>query len=170
LLAYSDAPTGNAHRFASAVGCFRGATQQESSQARQSIIGACKHPEIVPRIEIVFDRQQENIRSARTLMELGAIRVLLPPHVPQQSTIGGTKRDEIATAPVVWTEHEFADFQLRESALDVEAAQGRAIAPDSDHLVVAELRDRFDRILETGGKASARLRMNMRIGHGRRQT
>jgi hypothetical protein len=167
LLAYSHVPGGDTDKLAGAITCGRGVVRQESSQARQSVIRACEHPKIVPRIEIVFDRQQKHVRGASTLAELGAIRVLFPTHAPEKRALGGTKRDKIAPATVVRTENKRAGFQFRESALDVEPAQSRAIAPDCDYFVVTELRDCFDRILKTGGKIPAGLPMDKQSGNSR---
>jgi hypothetical protein len=160
LLPYSNVPGGDADKLASAVARWGGTAQQESCQTSEGVISAGEHPQVAPRIEIVFDRQQENVRGASALAELGAIRVLFPAHVPQQGAIGGTECDEIAPASVIRTENELAGFQLRESPLDVESTEGRAIAPDSHHLVITELRNRFDCVLETGGKAPAGLPMD----------
>jgi hypothetical protein len=67
---------------------------------------------------------------------------------------------------MVRTENQLAEFEPGESALDVAAAQSRAIAPDSDDFVITELRDRFDRILEAGCKTTADLAVNPRTLNG----
>jgi hypothetical protein len=123
--------------------------EQKLRKTSQGRIGIRKHSQVVPRIEIVFNRQQENVPGSATLEQLGAIRVSFPAHAAEQFAIGRAKRDQITTAPMVRTEDELLRRQLSEGLLDVERAKARAIPAHRDHFIVAELGDSFDRVLKT---------------------
>lgn len=141
--------------------------EQKRREPRQRIIAASKNPHIGPRIEIVFDRQQEELLVSAPGAKLGAIGVLLPANATQQFAIGGMESDEVAAAAVVRPEDEFLRRQLCESALDVGCPKPRTIPTDCDDFVVAELGHRLDRVFESLGKTAAGLAMNSWIGNAR---
>ena len=81
---------------------------QKQRESRQRIARAREKPHVAPGIDVVFDGQHCDLRPDATSAELGAIRVLFPAHAAQQRAIIGTKRDEIATAAMIGTEHKFS--------------------------------------------------------------
>ena len=80
---------------------------QEQRESRQWIARARENPQVAPGIDVVFDRQNRNIRPSATSAQLSAIRVLFPAHTAQQCTIRRMKGDEITAAAMIGTEHEF---------------------------------------------------------------
>ena len=80
---------------------------QEQRKSRQRIAGAREKPQVAPGIDVVFDRQNRNIRRLATSAQLVAIRVLFPAHTAQQRAIRRTEGDEITAAAMIGTEHEF---------------------------------------------------------------
>jgi hypothetical protein len=135
--------------------------EQKEREPRQRIAAPRKNPDVSPRIEIMLNRQQKDVLVSAAIPKLGAICVLLPAHAAQQCPIAGTKRDEIAAAAMIRSEDQFSRYQLRESALDVDRAEPRAIPADRDHFVIAELRDSFDRVFKAGREIPARLPVNV---------
>jgi hypothetical protein len=141
--------------------------EQECSKPRQRIIAAGENPNVGPRIEIVLNRQQEEIPVSAPLAKLGAIGVLFPADPAQQFPIGGMERDQVATTAMVRAEDEPLRRQLRESALDIARPESRAIPPDGDDLVIAKLRNSLDRVLEARRESASRLPMKVWPGSGR---
>ena len=145
--------------------------EQECSEPRQQIVAAGENPNICPRIEIVFNRQQEEVFLPAPTAKLGAVGALFPANAIQQFPIGGMERNEVTSAAMIWPENELFRRQLRESALDVAGPKFRTIPPDGDDLVIAKLRYRFDGILEPRREVASRLSMDAgpgcrRIGGG----
>ena len=132
-------------------------TEQKESEPCQWITAAGEKPEISPRIEIVFNRQQGNVFFSTPLPKLSAIGVLPPFNIAEHFPIGGTKRNEVTAATMVRTEDKFVGRQLRESSLDVARAQLRAIPPDGHNFVVAQLSDPLDGIFKTRREIAAHL-------------
>lgn len=141
--------------------------EQKYREPRQRIAGARENPDVGPGIEIVLHRQEKDLRCSAAFPKLGAIGVFFPTHAAQQFPIGGTKRDEIATAAMIGAEHERVRRELRESALDIFRAKARTIAADRDYFVIAELRDPLDRVLKARREIPARLSMHLATGNGR---
>jgi hypothetical protein len=141
--------------------------EQECSESRQRITAASENPHIGPRVQIVFNRQQEDLLVSAPMAKLCAIGVLLPANAAQQFPSGGTESDKITAAAMVGTEDELLRRQLRESALDVAHAQLRAIPPDRDNFVIAKLRDSLDRVLKARREISAGLPVNAGTGRDR---
>ena len=129
---------------------------------RQQFAAAREEPEIGPGIEIVLNRQQENVFFSAAIAQLHAIRVLLPCNVAEQFPIGGTKRDEVAAATVIRPEDQFLRRQLHERTFDIGGAKPRAIPAHGDHFVISKLGDLFDRVLKARGEIPSGLAVNMR--------
>jgi hypothetical protein len=141
--------------------------EQECSEPRQEIFAASENPNIGPRIEIMFNRQQEDLLVSAPMAKLRTIGVLLPANAAQQFPIGGTESDKVTAAAMVRTEDELLRRQLHESALEIASAKPRAIPSDGDDFVVAELCDSLDSVLEPRREIPARLAMDARPGSGR---
>jgi hypothetical protein len=131
--------------------------EQECGEARQRIIAAGENPNVGPRIDIMFNRQQEDGRVSAPMAKLRTIGVLLPANAAQQFTIGGMESDKVTAAAMVRPEDELLRRQLRESALEIAGAKSRAIPTDGDNFLIAKLRDPFDRVLKSGRKTSPHL-------------
>jgi hypothetical protein len=139
--------------------------EQECSESRQEIGAASENPNVGPRIEIMFNREQEDLLVSAPLAKLRTIGVLLPANAAQQFTIGGTESDKVTAAAMVRTEDELVRRQLRESPLEIDRAQPRAIPADSDDLVVAKLRNSLDCVFKTRRETATNLTMNVGIGY-----
>src|SRR5688572_21338492 len=109
----------------------------------------------------MLHRQQENLFVSAAATKLRTIRVLFPPDPAQERSIGGTKRDQITAAAMVWAEHQPLRPQLSESLLDVVPAQPWAIPPDGDDFVIAKLRDPFHCVFKPGRESPPLLSMNL---------
>ncbi|HYJ04675.1 MAG TPA: hypothetical protein VEX43_06050 [Chthoniobacterales bacterium] len=139
--------------------------EQKESEPRQLIVASGENPHVCPGIEIVLNRQQEDVFVSAPVAKLGEIRVLFPADTAQQCSIDGMKRDEITAAAMVRADDEFLRRQLRESALDIARPKPRTIPTDRDNFVVAKLRDSLDRVFQARREISARLSVN--AGPGR---
>ena len=135
--------------------------EQKQREPRQRIIASSENSHIGPRIEILLNRQQEEIFVAAPLAKLGAIGVLFPADTAQQFPICGMKSDKVTATAMIRPEDKLLRRQLRESPLNVSRAKPRAIPPDGDNFVIAELRDSFDRVLKPRRKIPARLPVNV---------
>lgn len=133
---------------------------QEQRESRKWIARVRENPHVAPGIDVLFDRQQRDIRCFAASAELGAVRVLFPAHVAQQRAICGTKGNEITAAAMIGAEDEFSRGQLRKGALDVCRAQTGAITPDRDNFVVAEIVNFLDRISQTRREVMTGLSMD----------
>jgi hypothetical protein len=134
--------------------------KQKSREQRQRITSASENPHVGPRIEIMFNRQQQKVFVSESVPELGAIGVLFPADIAEQFAICGMERDEITPAAMVWAEDELLLRQLRESALDVARAKPRAIPPDGDNFVIAKLRNSFNGVLKARREIRSGLPVN----------
>lgn len=141
--------------------------EQKQREPRQRIIASSENPNICPRVEIVFNRQQEEVLLSAPVAKLGTIGVLFPADAAQQFAIGGMETDEVAAAAMVRPDNKLLRRQLHESVLDVDCAKPRAIPPDGDNFVIAKLRDSFDRVLKARRECAARLPVNAGPGSGR---
>jgi hypothetical protein len=167
LLAHPHSLARDADKTDEARGRGANYPKQKRGQPRQRIIAARENPHIGPGIEIMLNRQQENVFVSAPLAKLGAIGVLFPAHAAQQLSIGGTERDQIATTAMVRPEDQFSRRQLSKRALDIDRAKPGAIPADRDYFVIAQLRDFFDRVLQARGETPADLTMNMWTGNRR---
>lgn len=140
--------------------------KQKQRKARQRIIAPGKNPDVRPGIKIMLHGQDEDLLFFASIAKLGAIGVLFPAHISEQPSIGGTKRDEIAAAAVIWTEDKFLCLQLSESTVDVGRAKTGAIPTYRHYFVVAQLRDSFDGIFKPRRETSAGLPVNVWPGSG----
>jgi hypothetical protein len=141
--------------------------QEERGEPRKYVSGASENSNIAPGIEILFHREQENVRSAGAVEQLGAIRVSFPAHVAEQCAIGSAKRDQITAAAMVRTEDQLLRRQLIERLFDIAGAKAGAIAAHRNDLVVTELCHPLDRVFEALGKIASGLAMNMGTGNAR---
>ena len=140
---------------------------EEGRELRERIARTSEDSNIAPGIEILFHRQQENVRSAGALEQLGAIGVSFPAHVAEQFAIGGAKGDEVTTATMVRPEDELLRRQLGERLFDIERAKRWAIAAYRHEFVVTESGHRLDRVFKALRETAAGLAMNMRTGNAR---
>gem|GEM_PF-25499 len=140
---------------------------EEGRKPREWIAPASEESHIAPGIEVLFHRQQENVRDAGALEQLGAIGVSIPTHVAEQFAIDGAKRDKVATAAMVRTENQLLRRELSERALDIERPKTRTIAAYGDDFVVTEASDCLDCIFEALGKTASGLAMNSWLGRAR---
>ena len=140
--------------------------KQKLREPRQRIIASSENPDIGPGIEIMLNRQQENVFVSAPLAKLGAIGVLFPAYAVQQLSIGRAERDQIATPAMVRPEDQFSRRQLSKRALDIEPAKTGAIPADRDDFVIAQLRDFFDRVLQARREITARLSVDMETDRG----
>jgi hypothetical protein len=115
----------------------------------------------------MFNRQKEELFVSAPVAKLGAIGVLFPADIAQQFPIGGMESDEVTATAMVRTEDKLLRRQLRECALDVTRPKPWAIPTDGDNLVIAKLRNSFDRVLKAGCEIPPRLSMNLRTGSNR---
>lgn len=141
--------------------------EEKRGKLREQLARAREKPEISPRIEIVLNRQEEDLFWSAAMAKLSAIGVLLPFNVAEQFPIGRTKRDEVATAAMVRPEDQFPCGQLIESKFDVGRTKSRAIPADRDHFVISKLGDFFDSVLKAACEIPARLPVNERAGSDR---
>ena len=144
-----EAPAGPAYYF-----------KQKRRNARQRIIGPSKNPQVGPGVEIVLNRQQENLFVSASIPKLRTIGVLLPADVPQQFPIDQMKGNEVTAPAMVWPEDELLRRELPESALDVARPKSGAIPADGDNFVIAKLRDFFARVLKARRETSPGLAVN----------
>ena len=141
--------------------------EQERREASQRIIATSENPNVSPRVEIMFNRQEEDVFVSTTISKLGAIGVLSPADAVQQRSRGGMKRDEVAAATMIWTEDQRLRSQLRKCALNVDCAQPRAIPTDGDNFLIAKLRDSLQRVLKARREIPTRLPVGVRsVGDG----
>lgn len=101
------------------------------------------------------------------MAKLRTIGVLLPANAAQQFPIGGTESNKVTAAAMVRAEDKLLRRQLRESALEIARAKGRAIPADRDNFLIAKLRDPFDRVLKSRRKTATLLPVNARPDGGR---
>lgn len=137
--------------------------RDKGREMSERFAGAGEQAQIAPRIEIVFDRQQEHVCRTRAPKQLRAIGVSLPAHAAKQSAIGRAEPDEITTASMIGAEDQFLRNELGERLLDVAGAKPRTIPAHRDHFFVAEPGHRFDRVFEAGRKAATKLAMDVGI-------
>jgi len=110
----------------------------------------------------VFHRQQQNVSRSGATKELSAVGIPFPTDGANKPALGRAKCDQVATAAVIRPDDELLRIQLGESVGDVVSPEGRAIAPDRDHFLVAEACDCFDGVLKAGCEISTDLAMNIR--------
>lgn len=138
--------------------------EQTRRESRQRIAASREDSHVGPRIEIMFDRQKEELLVSAPVAKLGAIGVLFPANATQQFAIGGMESDEITATTMVRAEDELLRRQFRESALDITRTKRRAVPTDRDNFVIAKLHDSLDRVLKARREIPARLPVNVRFG------
>ena len=164
LLADSKPPGGKADKLDD-LDCHRARSiQQEHRETRQELSAAGEQPQVVPRIQVLLDRQEKNVRRAGALLKLAAVRIPFPADIAEKGTIGGAKRDQVTTATMVRAENKCPGAQFGEGTVDIACMKCGAIPPDRDDFLITEVRQRLDRVLETRREIPTRLAMHQRRG------
>lgn len=164
MLAHPHSLARNTDKTDEARGRGANYAKQKEREPRQRIIGSSENPDIGPGIEIMLNRQQENVFVSAPLAKLGAIGILFPAYAVQQLSIGRAERDQIATTAMVRPEDQFSRCQLSKRAVDIDRAKPGAIPSDRDYFVIAQLRDFFDRVLQARREIATRLPVDMETG------
>lgn len=137
-----------------------GYIEQKLRESCQQVLASSEESEIVPRVEIMFHRQQKKMLVSAPVTKLSAIGVLFPADRHQQFPIGGTEGDKITAAAMVRPQDKLLRRQPGERTFDVSDAKTRAVPPDSDNFVVTKPRHFLDRVLKPHREIPARLPMN----------
>lgn len=116
----------------------RGQIQEKRSQPSNWPAHRTSQPDICPRIEIAFHRQEKDGRLMGPRHQLSAVGVLIPADSLEKCEVSGAKRDKIAATAMVWTQNKTVRSELRESQVNVLFAQFRAIPANHNDFVVTQ--------------------------------
>ena len=136
--------------------------EKKGGKRREQFAAPREEPQVSPRIEIVFHSQEGDVFFFTPIAKLGAIGVSFPPDTAEQFPVDGTKRDEVATAAMIWAENQFPARQVIESKLDVGRAQSRTIPADCDYFLISKLGNLLDGILKARREIPPGLAVNVR--------